>query len=338
MSRPDADTATQAPPAAPRVILEDDAPQPSRPAPRLDFGWEQAVAPVHPPRLPSRWSGLGRAAAGLATLLAAVAGTGANIVDVSHVREGLGLHVRETAVELVLETRGREHAQQHQALPHRAPAHRDAVDRIAAAAPGPPAVDGDQQDHDLAHRETPELRRGVHREQQHRRGHLHRPGRQGPALRQEDDGEGAQLPHQLGPGDLLAQHGDPVAEHPFGDFAHNLLLPAGPGTGGERERGGHRCRAATGRGRVPVRRLPSGLSPSVPEFHRIGRAARPGGRVTPVRGLSPPVRNRTEPRSARLLVVLSTSSVVAVVPSPIRASDHRGRALDQVIEHPCGAG
>ena len=47
---------------------------------------------------------------GLATLLAAVAGTGANIVDVSHVREGLGLHVRETAVELVLETRGREHA------------------------------------------------------------------------------------------------------------------------------------------------------------------------------------------------------------------------------------
>ena len=48
---------------------------------------------------------------GLATLLAAVAGTGANIVDVSHVREGLDLHVRETAVELVLETRGHDHAQ-----------------------------------------------------------------------------------------------------------------------------------------------------------------------------------------------------------------------------------
>jgi threonine dehydratase len=48
---------------------------------------------------------------GLATLLAAVAQTGANIVDVSHVREGLALHVRETAVELVLETRGHEHAQ-----------------------------------------------------------------------------------------------------------------------------------------------------------------------------------------------------------------------------------
>ena len=36
--------------------------------------------------------------------------TGANLVDVSHVREGVDLHVRETAVELVLETRGREHA------------------------------------------------------------------------------------------------------------------------------------------------------------------------------------------------------------------------------------
>jgi threonine dehydratase len=47
---------------------------------------------------------------GLARLLNCVAGTGANIVDVSHVREGLDLHVRETAVELVLETRGHDHA------------------------------------------------------------------------------------------------------------------------------------------------------------------------------------------------------------------------------------
>jgi threonine dehydratase len=39
-----------------------------------------------------------------------VADSGANIVDVSHVREGLDLHVRETAVELVLETRGHDHA------------------------------------------------------------------------------------------------------------------------------------------------------------------------------------------------------------------------------------
>jgi threonine dehydratase len=46
----------------------------------------------------------------LARLLACVAATGANILDVAHVREGLDLHVRETAIELVLETRGREDA------------------------------------------------------------------------------------------------------------------------------------------------------------------------------------------------------------------------------------
>ena len=46
----------------------------------------------------------------LARLLALVADTGANIVDVAHVREGIELHVRETGVELVLETRGHEHA------------------------------------------------------------------------------------------------------------------------------------------------------------------------------------------------------------------------------------
>jgi threonine dehydratase len=47
----------------------------------------------------------------LARLLSLVAGMGANIVDVSHVREGLDLHVRETAIELVLETRGSGHAE-----------------------------------------------------------------------------------------------------------------------------------------------------------------------------------------------------------------------------------
>jgi threonine dehydratase len=46
----------------------------------------------------------------LAALLACVAEAGGNVVDVSHMREGFDLHVRETAVELVLETRGREHA------------------------------------------------------------------------------------------------------------------------------------------------------------------------------------------------------------------------------------
>jgi threonine dehydratase len=46
----------------------------------------------------------------LAGLLTCVAEAGGNVVEVSHVREGYDLHVRETAVELVLETRGREHA------------------------------------------------------------------------------------------------------------------------------------------------------------------------------------------------------------------------------------
>jgi threonine dehydratase len=51
----------------------------------------------------------------LVGLLQHVAETGANIVDVSHVREGLDLHVRETAIELVVETRGRDHAERVQA-------------------------------------------------------------------------------------------------------------------------------------------------------------------------------------------------------------------------------
>jgi threonine dehydratase len=46
----------------------------------------------------------------LVRMLSCVAEAGGNVVDVSHVREGFDLHVRETAVELVLETRGREHA------------------------------------------------------------------------------------------------------------------------------------------------------------------------------------------------------------------------------------
>jgi threonine dehydratase len=46
----------------------------------------------------------------LAKLLDSVADAGANIVEVSHLREGIGLHVRETGVQLTIETRSREHA------------------------------------------------------------------------------------------------------------------------------------------------------------------------------------------------------------------------------------
>ncbi|MHB8457039.1 MAG: pyridoxal-phosphate dependent enzyme, partial [Acidimicrobiales bacterium] len=46
----------------------------------------------------------------LARLLSVVGMTGANLVAVEHLREGYDLHVRETAVHLVLETRNPEHA------------------------------------------------------------------------------------------------------------------------------------------------------------------------------------------------------------------------------------
>ncbi|MFL5893661.1 MAG: pyridoxal-phosphate dependent enzyme, partial [Thermoleophilaceae bacterium] len=46
---------------------------------------------------------------GLATLLAIVARLGANVLDVEHLRDGMDLHVRETAVQLVLQTRGPDH-------------------------------------------------------------------------------------------------------------------------------------------------------------------------------------------------------------------------------------
>jgi threonine dehydratase len=46
----------------------------------------------------------------LARLLDLVARAGANLVEVQHVREGIDLHVRETAVQVVLETRGPGHA------------------------------------------------------------------------------------------------------------------------------------------------------------------------------------------------------------------------------------
>ncbi len=48
---------------------------------------------------------------GLARLLTLFAEHGANLVEVEHVREGVDLHVRETGVQLVLEVRGRGHAE-----------------------------------------------------------------------------------------------------------------------------------------------------------------------------------------------------------------------------------
>ena len=49
---------------------------------------------------------------GLAALLLRVAEAGGNLVTVDHVRDAVPLSVRQTGVELVLETRGADHAQQ----------------------------------------------------------------------------------------------------------------------------------------------------------------------------------------------------------------------------------
>jgi threonine dehydratase len=46
----------------------------------------------------------------LAGLLRIVADHGANVLDVEHLRDGVDLHVRETAIQLVLQTDGRDHA------------------------------------------------------------------------------------------------------------------------------------------------------------------------------------------------------------------------------------
>jgi threonine dehydratase len=48
---------------------------------------------------------------GLAALLLCVAGAGGNLLAVEHVREAVDLQVRQTGVELTLETRGAEHAE-----------------------------------------------------------------------------------------------------------------------------------------------------------------------------------------------------------------------------------
>jgi threonine dehydratase len=48
----------------------------------------------------------------LSGLLAVVAEHGGNVVDVEHLRDGIDLHVRETAIKLVLQTRGPDASQQ----------------------------------------------------------------------------------------------------------------------------------------------------------------------------------------------------------------------------------
>ena len=80
----------------------------------VDTGLLAAVARLHESRVGRRLVVLTRVSdrpGGLARLLATVADAGANLIDAAHVREGVDLHVLETGVQLVLETRGREDAE-----------------------------------------------------------------------------------------------------------------------------------------------------------------------------------------------------------------------------------
>ena len=47
---------------------------------------------------------------GLAALLTLIAEAGGNVVNAEHVRDAVALHVRETGVEITLETRNPQHS------------------------------------------------------------------------------------------------------------------------------------------------------------------------------------------------------------------------------------
>jgi threonine dehydratase len=79
----------------------------------VDVGLLAAIATRHETRMGRRlrvYTRVSDLPGGLAGLLAAVASAGANLIDVEHVRDGVDLHVRETGIELTVETRGRDHA------------------------------------------------------------------------------------------------------------------------------------------------------------------------------------------------------------------------------------
>jgi threonine dehydratase len=79
----------------------------------VDVGLLAAIATRHETRVGRRlrvYTRVSDLPGGLAGLLASVAEAGANLIHVEHVREGVDLSVRETGIELTVETRGREHA------------------------------------------------------------------------------------------------------------------------------------------------------------------------------------------------------------------------------------
>jgi threonine dehydratase len=80
----------------------------------VDVGLLARIASRHETRMGRRlrvYTRVSDLPGGLAGLLAAVADVGANLIDVEHVRDGVDLGVRETGIELTVETRGRDHAE-----------------------------------------------------------------------------------------------------------------------------------------------------------------------------------------------------------------------------------
>src|SRR5262249_29748266 len=77
----------------------------------------------------------------LAALLTTIGDGGGNLIDVDHVREGVGLEVSETGVELVIETRGQDHAERLLEM-IREMAHPADSGRWEAGSSPPPATGG----------------------------------------------------------------------------------------------------------------------------------------------------------------------------------------------------
>ncbi len=68
---------------------------------------------------------------GLAALLTEIAQAGGNVVHADHVREAVPLHVRETGVEIALETRGAEHSDGDRRRARGRRLHRPATGRLS---------------------------------------------------------------------------------------------------------------------------------------------------------------------------------------------------------------
>jgi threonine dehydratase len=63
-----------------------------------------------------------------------LAATGANVVEVTHIRDGFDLEVRETGLQVVLQTRGQAHAESVTAAVVAADSFLESIPRAAGGA------------------------------------------------------------------------------------------------------------------------------------------------------------------------------------------------------------